>query len=108
MLLLPFQWGGTNYAWNSPTIIGLFIGFGVGASVWMAWEYRLGYGALFPVRYMKNRSIIGAGMCAFFSMMILWLVTYYVPLRMSGRALLISICILTLLVNRISSREGGL
>ncbi|KAF8597187.1 MFS general substrate transporter [Ceratobasidium sp. AG-I] len=81
MLLLPFQWGGTMYAWNSSVIIGLFVGFGVGAVVWMAWEYWLGYGALFPVRYMKNRSIVGASLCAFFTMMVLFVVTYYVPLQ---------------------------
>lgn len=81
MLLLPFQWGGSTYAWDSSVVIGLFVGFAASTVAWLFYEYWLGYAALFPIRYMKNRSIVGASMCACFTMMVLFVVTYYLPLR---------------------------
>jgi len=38
MLLLALQWGGINYTWNSPTIIGLFCGSAGMFVVFGAWE----------------------------------------------------------------------
>jgi hypothetical protein len=38
MFLLALQWGGQKYAWNSGTIIGLFIGSFANLCVFLAWE----------------------------------------------------------------------
>lgn len=42
MLLLALGWGGTEYAWSSPVIIGLFCGSGVSCIVFLFWEHHKG------------------------------------------------------------------
>lgn len=55
--VLALQWGGLTHPWNSPTIIGLFVVFGVVTIIFCFVEYRLGENALIPYRILRVRSI---------------------------------------------------
>lgn len=44
LVILAIQWGGTSYAWNSPTIYACFIAGGVLCIVFFVYEYLLGPG----------------------------------------------------------------
>jgi len=56
MLLLALQLGGTSFAWNSSTIIGLFVGSVVTIAVFCWWERRLQDMAMIPPRIFRNRN----------------------------------------------------
>lgn len=80
MLLIALQWGGSQYAWNSATIIGLFCGAGVMAIIFLAWEYYIGDEAMIPFSMLKRRNIWS-------SLVFIWLLfgsmmvfSYYLPI----------------------------
>ncbi|KAK4033297.1 major facilitator superfamily domain-containing protein [Parachaetomium inaequale] len=52
-LLLALSWGGSKYAWNSATIIGLFCAAGVTALLWLVWDWYRGDEALIPISIIK-------------------------------------------------------
>lgn len=54
MFLLALQWGGTSYAWNSATIIGLFCGAAGNFILFLYWEYKKGDGAMIPFGIVKQ------------------------------------------------------
>ncbi|GKT75573.1 efflux pump antibiotic resistance [Colletotrichum tofieldiae] len=66
MLLLAIQWGGTEFAWRSPTIIGLFIGSGVLILLFGGIQQRVQDNGLLPPRFFKNRDVCSALMYSFF------------------------------------------
>lgn len=80
MFLMALEWGGTKYAWNSATIIGLFCGGGGMLLIFIAWEYRVGDGAMIPY-YMVRQRIVWASCfvsaCAFSC---IFLSSYYLPI----------------------------
>ncbi|KAK0723559.1 major facilitator superfamily domain-containing protein, partial [Lasiosphaeria miniovina] len=57
MLILALQWGGVRYAWSSATVIGLFCGSFGNLLVFLAWEYRVGAGALIPLGLLRRRVV---------------------------------------------------
>ncbi|KAL3444374.1 major facilitator superfamily domain-containing protein [Aspergillus insuetus] len=57
MFFLALQWGGSEYAWSSATIIGLFIGFGLSIALFVAWEIYRSDTAMIPFNLLKGRSI---------------------------------------------------
>jgi MFS family permease len=57
MFFLALQWGGSEYAWSSATIIGLFTGFGLSIALFIAWEIYRGDTAMIPFKLLKGRSI---------------------------------------------------
>lgn len=57
MMLLGLQWGGSEYEWNSPTIIGLLSGSAGIFVIFCIWEYRAGYGAMIPFPVLRKREI---------------------------------------------------
>jgi MFS family permease len=65
-LLLALQWGGTNYAWNSSVIIGLFVGFALMAIVFVGIQIWKGDKGTLPPRLFKNRDVVCAMLFAFF------------------------------------------
>ena len=79
MCLMAVQWGGTQYAWNSATIIGLFCG-AVGNLVIFLWEARAGDRAMIPFSMLKQRVVWVSclNMFCFYSGMMLWV--YYLPI----------------------------
>jgi EmrB/QacA subfamily drug resistance transporter len=65
-LLLALQWGGADYAWNSATIIGLFVGFGLMIAIFIGiqlWQQDRG---TLPPRLFKNRNVLPAMLFAMF------------------------------------------
>jgi len=71
-LLLALQWGGVDYAWSDPVIIGVFCGFAGLVLVFALYEWKLaGVTTIFPFEYFKRRTQIGAvgeAFCIFFSL----------------------------------------
>ncbi|KAK4166379.1 putative HC-toxin efflux carrier [Cladorrhinum sp. PSN259] len=65
-LLLALQWGGTEYAWNSATIIGLFVGFVLMTAIFVGIQIWKGDKGTLPPRLFKNRDVVCALLFAFF------------------------------------------
>ncbi|KAJ0416240.1 MFS general substrate transporter [Aspergillus carlsbadensis] len=79
MAFLALQWGGSEYAWSSATVIGLFIGFGLSIALFIAWEIHRGDTAMIPFRLLKARSIT-LSICFAFLVMGGYIVpVYYLP-----------------------------
>ncbi|KAH7310218.1 MFS multidrug transporter [Rhexocercosporidium sp. MPI-PUGE-AT-0058] len=57
MFLLALEWGGTKYAWDSATVIGLFCGAAGTLPLFCFWEYRKGEGAMIPWPMVKQRVV---------------------------------------------------
>ena len=79
-LLLPLQWGGSVYPWNSSRIIGLFVGFALLISIFIYSQIKLGDQATLPPRLFKNRSILAAIAFAFFFGAGFFALVFYLPL----------------------------
>jgi len=80
MFLMALQWGGTEYPWNSATIIGLFCGAGGTLVVFAAWEYRAGDGAMIPFSMIRNRVVWSSCLVIGFFFGSLLVFTYYLPI----------------------------
>ncbi|KAI0937723.1 hypothetical protein AcV7_003679 [Taiwanofungus camphoratus] len=78
-LLLAMQWGGTTYAWSSPTVIALFCVFGVLLILFVVWQGYWGLRSLVPFTIMKRRTQIGASLEGFWLQMALVVAIYYLP-----------------------------
>ncbi|KAJ5969659.1 hypothetical protein N7501_005907 [Penicillium viridicatum] len=79
MIFLALQWGGTEYAWKSATIIGLFIG-GAGLGVVFAlWQIRKGDDAMIPPRLISERTMFFSCFSEFFAMGAVYISIYYLP-----------------------------
>lgn len=57
-VILAIQWGGTSYAWNSPTIYACFIVGGILCIVFFIYEYLLGPGRLVARIFPKQVPMI--------------------------------------------------
>jgi MFS family permease len=68
MVMLALEWGGERYAWNSATIIGLFVGFAAEIIVFVLWEIRTGDQAMIPFSLLGYQSVIFSILFAFFFM----------------------------------------
>jgi MFS family permease len=77
MLLLALEMG--QYDWNSPNIIGLFVGSGVMVILFVAWEGRKGIDAMLPGIVVARRTVICTVLFAFCHMGSLQVATYYLP-----------------------------
>ncbi|KAF2451175.1 efflux pump protein [Karstenula rhodostoma CBS 690.94] len=90
MLLLALQFGGEgSHAWDSATIIGLFVGAGVVTVIFIAWEERVGEKAMIPGSLFKSKILlacigqtIGLGVCVFVGS--LWVPTYFQSVKGAG------------------------
>lgn len=65
MLLLALQWGGHSYSWNSATIIGLFIGFGVMMILFGLWQWHEQENASIPLRILNQRNVYSTAFMSF-------------------------------------------
>ncbi|KAJ5320220.1 hypothetical protein PENANT_c010G03433 [Penicillium antarcticum] len=79
MIFLALQWGGSEHAWKSATIVGLFIG-GAGLGVVFAlWQIRRGDNAMIPPRLITERTIFFSCFSEFFAMGAVYISIYYLP-----------------------------
>lgn len=85
-LFVALSWAGSKYAWNSPTVIGLFCTFGVLLGLFALEQRRKGDAAILPPRILCNRSVLAGFIyslsCNSATMVILYyLPTYYQAVR---------------------------
>jgi Fungal trichothecene efflux pump (TRI12) len=83
-LLLALQWGGTQYAWNSATIIGLFCGFGALIIVFIVVQLVLGERATIPTRIFTKRSVFFSAMFSFCVGSAFMIIIFYIPIYFQG------------------------
>jgi hypothetical protein len=79
-LLLPLQWGGTTYPWDSARVIVLFILAGIllGLFVWI--QFWQGDNATVPIRIIKQRSIASGVYFSALSPGSMMVIIYFLPL----------------------------
>ncbi|KAK5745544.1 hypothetical protein LTR17_001415 [Elasticomyces elasticus] len=80
MALLALQWGGNVYAWDSPTIIGLFCGAAGNLLVWSAWNWWKKDDALIPVSMIRRTRVWSGSLVVGFLMSSLYIFVYYLPI----------------------------
>lgn len=80
MLLLSFQWGGSEYAWSSSEMIGLLAGSASTFVLFIIWESHAGINALIPGAILQQRAIYSAVLTSGFQGAGMILATYYLPL----------------------------
>jgi hypothetical protein len=80
MIELALSWGGSDYAWNSPTVIGLFCGSGVSLAIFAAWEHHVGDDAMIPASVARRREIWSASLYLGFFSGALLCFSYYMPI----------------------------
>ena len=78
--LLALEWGGTRYAWESATIIGLFCGAAGTFCVFLVWEYRRGDSAMIPFSMVRRRIVWCSCSVTFFFMGSMMITSYYMPI----------------------------
>lgn len=76
-LLLPLQWGGSIYPWNSPLIIGLFVGASCLTTVFVYSQIKLGDKGTLPPYLFQSRDTICAFMFAGFFGAAFFALTFY-------------------------------
>lgn len=78
-LFLAINWGGVTRAWNSPTIITLFVLFGVLQAVFALHAARTGEKGILPPRLIKDRNVYSGLIFSLGCVSSLSIVEYYVP-----------------------------
>lgn len=90
MFLLALQFGnGSSYTWDSATVIGLFCGAGVNATIFVLWERKMGEKAMLPGPLLRQRVIwcgcmFGTCMMACMSISSNWIPTYFQAVKGDG------------------------
>ncbi|KAM7192700.1 Major facilitator superfamily domain containing protein [Rhypophila sp. PSN 637] len=80
-LLLALQWGGASqYAWNSPVIIGLLVLSGLRLGVFVVLQICEGDRATIPPRIIKQRSVAYSACFVFFVSGTVTIFQYYLPI----------------------------
>jgi MFS transporter, DHA2 family, glioxin efflux transporter len=78
--VLALQWGGISLPWNSSTIIGLFVGFGLLLICFSINEWWLDERAMLPKRLLKDRYIYQGMAYSFTIAGTYFLVLYFLPI----------------------------
>ncbi|KAI4178451.1 MAG: hypothetical protein L6R41_008383 [Letrouitia leprolyta] len=78
-LLLALQWGGNTMPWNSATVIGLFVGFGIISVIFAVLQWFLGDKGTISPRILRKRSVLMGCLFEFFLSMTLYIFSYYIP-----------------------------
>ncbi|CAG8575911.1 488_t:CDS:10 [Diversispora eburnea] len=79
-VLLPLNWGGNTYEWDSPVIIVLFCVGGVGYIIFAYIEGWVAKEPLAPGRLFRNRTVAACFSVNFWQGMAFFSLTYFVPL----------------------------
>ena len=77
--LLALQLGGSSYAWNSSTIIGLFVGFGTTLIAFFLWENRRRDTAMVPLSMLRQRVVFSSCLVVMSQFGSLQAFAYYLP-----------------------------
>jgi hypothetical protein len=81
MIELALSWGGSDYAWDSPTVIGLFCGGGISLVIFAAWEHHVGDDAMIPASVARQREVWSASLYLGFFSGALLCFSYYTPIH---------------------------
>ncbi|KAH8664341.1 major facilitator superfamily transporter [Xylariales sp. PMI_506] len=84
MFLLALQFGGNDYPWRSPTIIGLFCGAGVTGILFGLWESHMGDRAMIPGNIVMNRIVLTSTLQSMFLMSTIYVGGQYLPIYFQG------------------------
>ena len=84
MLLLAVQYGGNQFAWHSPTVIGLFCGAGATFFVFLAWDYYKGDEAMIPLSMLRKKIVWSGCLVYGFLMSQMFTTSYYLPIYFQG------------------------
>lgn len=76
-LLLALEWGGQSKPWDSPTVIGLLVGFVALTCLFIYLQWKRQDQALIPLRVFRKRSIFTSAMVLFFLGASSYLVTVF-------------------------------
>ncbi|KAF6806401.1 MFS multidrug transporter [Colletotrichum musicola] len=79
-LLLALHFGGSEYPWSSPTVVGLLCGFGAAAILFIGWEYRAGPNALIPLELFLNRVLTCGALMNLCASGLTYIATYFIPI----------------------------
>jgi MFS family permease len=79
-LMLALQWGGSQYPWNSPTVIGLFCGAAGTALVWGVWNWYRGDEALIPLSLIRQRALWAAALTQWFLLTTVYAASFFLPI----------------------------
>jgi MFS family permease len=79
-LLLAIQYGGAGFAWNSPTVIGLFCGSGAAFVAWFAWNWHRRDMALIPLSIASKTVVWSGALTQMFLMTTMFVSSYFLPL----------------------------
>ncbi|KAG0199455.1 hypothetical protein BGX28_007279 [Mortierella sp. GBA30] len=80
LILLPLNWGGSTYEWNSPLVIGLFCaGFAV-LLLFCLVEWKQAAEPIIPFRLFKNRTNSAVFLTSFFIGMGFFGIMFFMPL----------------------------
>ena len=80
MFLLGLEYGGSRFAWNSTTVIGLLLGAAFVFTFFLIWEWHQGNGAMLPFSMLRQRVIWSASATMFFFMGVLFCFNFYLPI----------------------------
>lgn len=80
MLFLALQFNEQYWAWGSPRIIGLLVGSGVTAIIFVLWQWRQDDRALLPPSIILQRSVAASCLGAFFIYGTFLIHAYYLPI----------------------------
>ena len=84
MLLLAVQYGGNQYEWDSPVVIGLFCGAGATFLIWFAWDYYRGDAAMIPLSMLRKRHVWSSCLVYGFLSAAMFSTSYWLPIYFQG------------------------
>lgn len=80
MLELALAWGGSEYPWESITIIGLFYGALISLMAFIAWERHVGDMAMMPPSVVCKQEVWSASLFLGFLSASMLVCSYYLPI----------------------------
>jgi Fungal trichothecene efflux pump (TRI12) len=80
MFFMALELGGTEYPWDSATIIGLFHGAGDILVLFVAWEYYVGDKAMVPYSMLRKRVVWSSCLASAFTFGCMFTYSYYLPI----------------------------
>lgn len=83
-LFIALSWGGTQYPWNSGTIIALFCVFAVLLAVFAVDQWLKQDSATLPSKVLKNRSVISGFIYSLCCNSAITVIEYYLPIYLQA------------------------